>query len=171
MKELRRYVRYFNLKMPSLKGISLCTKEAAEHLRLYHEKTSDRLYTEAHATNEKRNKLLPLMVIMEKRWMDGLTNQTGLPYTKGSDYDTRPSFSKIRVRVNPDNKNELETSNGASVPIKEARVLYKMIKAGKPVHGHKVGHYTVVKMNGDLTVGCTTITRPEIERVAELLKW
>jgi hypothetical protein len=39
----------------------------------------------------------------------------------------------------------------------EGRLLYKMIKQGKDIKGHKIGYYTVISVNGVLTIGCHKI--------------
>jgi len=76
--------------------------------------------------------------------------------------------NKIYLRISGEN---IETSRSASVPIREAEILYKRIKAGKDVKGFKIGYYTVIGINGVLKIGCHEIDREEIERIATLLKW
>ena len=60
------------------------------------------------------------------------------------------------VRISRD-KTQIETSQRVKVPIDDARLLYKMIKAGKDIKGHKIGCYTVISINGVLTIGCHKI--------------
>jgi hypothetical protein len=66
---------------------------------------------------------------------------------------------------------DVQTSKGAAVTAKTAKVLYKLIKAGKDVRGFDVDGYTVLSINGVLTVGCHTIERAEIERFAKSQNW
>lgn len=99
----------------------------------------------------------------EKGWIAGKTNDTSL-YFKGKHI----GFSCTRLRLNGD---DIETSQHARAPQKDCRVLYKAIKAGKPVHGLKVGMYTVNGCNGDLTIGCHIIPRHEVDRLAVSLGW
>lgn len=69
-------------------------------------------------------------------------------YLYGMDVDyVRLSLDKTRV----------ETSQGVKVDIDEARLLYKMIKQGKDIKGHKIDSYTVISVNGVLTIGCHKI--------------
>lgn len=78
------------------------------------------------------------------------------------------SYPNIYLRVK---NNEVETSKGAKVPLKEAHLLYKMIEAGKDIKGHQIGHYTVIGINGTLKIGCHDITREEIKRFANSQNW
>jgi hypothetical protein len=75
---------------------------------------------------------------------------------------------KVYLRVKDE---EIQTSRSASVPIREAHVLYDMIKSGRDVKGFQIGYYTVIGINGVLKIGCHEIERDEMERIATLLKW
>ena len=65
----------------------------------------------------------------------------------------------------------METSKGARVSLKAAKVLFKMIKSGKDIKGFDLEGYTVIGLNGVLTIGCHAIERKEINRLAALLNW
>lgn len=65
----------------------------------------------------------------------------------------------------------VETSKGAIVPLREAKLLYDMIEAGKDIVGHRIGSYTVISLNGVLTIGCHKIEREEIKRFASVMGW
>ena len=60
------------------------------------------------------------------------------------------------VRLSKD-RTKVETSQRVRVSIDDARLLYKMIKAGKDIKGHKIDSYTVISVNGVLTIGCHKI--------------
>lgn len=67
---------------------------------------------------------------------------------------------------------EVETSLGAKVPMNEAKLLYSAIKANKPVHGIKIGYYTVNSYsNGILSIGCHKLHDSEINRFATAQGW
>jgi len=53
--------------------------------------------------------------------------------------------------------NFVETSQNVRVSAKEAKVLYSLIQAGKDIKGFKIGSYTVISINGTLTIGCHKI--------------
>jgi hypothetical protein len=65
----------------------------------------------------------------------------------------------------------IETTRGASVPIREARILYDRIRMGKDIKGFQIGYYTVIGINGTLKIGCHEIERDEINRLAKSLNW
>jgi hypothetical protein len=65
----------------------------------------------------------------------------------------------------------VETSMGAQVPLKEAEILFRMAQTGKDVKGHQIGYYTVISLNGVLTIGCHKIERKEINRFAKKMGW
>jgi hypothetical protein len=66
---------------------------------------------------------------------------------------------------------EVETSKGARVSLKSAKVLFDLIRAGKDIKGHVIDGYTVISLNGVLTIGCHKIERDEIERFAKTQNW
>lgn len=63
----------------------------------------------------------------------------------------------------------VETSRGAVVSVRAARVLWHAIRAGRDIVGAEVDGYTVTNWNGTLKIGCHTIERAEVERVGALL--
>lgn len=75
---------------------------------------------------------------------------------------------KVGLRVDYD---QVETSKGARVSLKAAKVLFDLIQAGKDVKGFVIDGYTVISLNGVLTIGCHNIERSEIERFAKTQNW
>lgn len=63
------------------------------------------------------------------------------------------------------------TNHNAYVPVREAKILWERMKAGKPVHGERVGLYTVTGWNGELVIGCHHIPREIVEYFVELYNW
>ena len=100
---------------------------------------------------------------IESDWIKGETNRT--TYNKGN---KRFDFPMIRLRLNGET---VETSNYASVPVREAKILFDLIKAGKDIKGFKIGYYTVIGINGTLKIGCHTLERDEINRFSEYMGW
>ena len=70
------------------------------------------------------------------------------------------------LRINTQSGN-IETSQGVKVPIREAQILYKMIKDGKDIKGVKISNYTVISLNGTLQIGCHHINRKNMEQIGE----
>lgn len=72
------------------------------------------------------------------------------------------------LRISKDGE-RIETSQNVSVKVKEARLLYKMILAGKDIKGHKIGYYTVNSINGTLKIGCHNINIDSMHKVGKQL--
>lgn len=73
-------------------------------------------------------------------------------------------FTQTYLRVSG---NEVQTSHGASVPLIEARKLYRAMKARLDITGQRVGHFTVTSLTEQcLNIGCHCIPVSEIERIA-----
>lgn len=66
----------------------------------------------------------------------------------------------------------IQTSKGAEVSLKAGKVLFDLIQSGKDVKGFRIDdRYTVISLNGVLTIGCHKIERKEIERFAKTQNW
>ena len=121
----------------------------------------------------KRNKLIALVqqewddFKLEEKWMSGEDNRTGIYYEKAKHMF---SFTQVRLRIN-EAKNEVQTSMGANVPIREGKILWDRIKNGKDIKGFRIGHYTVIGINGTLQIGCHNIEREELVRFTKLNNW
>lgn len=163
--ELRAYVRHFNLKMPSLKGISLDTVKANSDLKQFYQKRSDKIYDQAHEINKRRDYILTENSNLEADWIAGKTDLTSIQDPLVG--DIRP-FIGVRLRKVGA---QIETTLGAFVPVRKAKLLYGAIKAGRAVAGFKIGYYTIDSMNGSLKIGCHEIARKEIDRLALSLGW
>lgn len=65
---------------------------------------------------------------------------------------------------------EVITSLGARVSLKEAKLLYRAFTAGKPIHGAKIGYFTVLSADSDrIVIGCHTIVKAEIELFGKMI--
>lgn len=74
-----------------------------------------------------------------------------------------PDYNSVYLKVDDDT---VYTSNSVQVPLKDAITLYKAYLAGKNILNAKLGHYTVVKSSKtSVTIGCTTISATELNRV------
>lgn len=95
---------------------------------------------------------------------------------KSGAHDTRLAISGDQfLRVNPSDENEIQTSAGATFPLKHAKRALKTIRAGKVYerNGHTihVGSFAIDRIDeaGNVVAGCHTIKREEIERLAAQL--
>ena len=88
---------------------------------------------------------------------------------------TEHKVSYIRTRNGQDylrlskNGKGVETSQGVSVPTKEAKLLYLAILAKKDISGWRIGHYTVNSLNGNLTIGCHKINIKSMHEIGAKL--
>lgn len=80
-------------------------------------------------------------------------------------------IEKTYLRVHPIDQDSVQTSKHAVVTIKAAKVLFHMIQTGKDIKGYTIDGYTVIGINGVLTIGCHKIERDEINRFAALMGW
>ena len=67
----------------------------------------------------------------------------------------------------------IQTSQGASVSLKAARVLWKRIKSGDSIKGIRLDdRYTVIGLDDNtLRIGCHKIKTSEVKRLARELSW
>lgn len=74
-----------------------------------------------------------------------------------------PNYNSVYLKVEND---ILHTSNSIQVPLKNAIKLYKAYLEGKNILNAKLENYTVVKSSEtSVTIGCTTISAVELNRV------
>ena len=74
-----------------------------------------------------------------------------------------PNYNSVYLKVIED---KLYTSNSITVNVMEAITLYKAYLAGKNILNARLGHYVVGKVSKEsVTIGCTTISAIELNRV------
>ena len=76
------------------------------------------------------------------------------------------SLGEDYVRISQDGQN-IETSQRVSVPIREAKILYKLIKAGKDIKVFNISGYTVIGLNDILKIGCHKINIDNMNEIGE----
>ncbi len=83
------------------------------------------------------------------------------------------NLTNVYLRAIPKDKAiQVETSMGARVDIKRAKLLYKAIKAGKDILGFDIDGYMVVEKTDEyIKIGCHKLLRTEINRFASLQGW
>ncbi len=176
VKEAREYAEYFKCKdlLPPLFGLELSGKKAQENLRKQIERQAraEQKAIERYAAKQARRKVAEIKFNESKperlaAWLRGDIISSGTI----DGFWFHAGFEHTMLRLTID-KDVIETSDGAFIPIKAGRLLYKAIKSGRPVHGFTVGHYTVKGfVDGVLTVGCHEIPIKEIERFAAVMNW
>jgi hypothetical protein len=111
-----------------------------------------------------------------KRWMRGEYTRDDSYYDLPDDDPYRRLTNTKRIYQGMETAMRIEddrvvTSRNADVPVREAKILWERMKAGKPVHGEKVGYYTVTSWNGELVIGCHHIKREVVDYFVELYNW
>lgn len=59
----------------------------------------------------------------------------------------------------------VETSQHIKVPIKDAKLLYTMIKEGRDIKGYRIAGYRVTSINGTLKIGCHNINIDSVHEI------
>ena len=88
----------------------------------------------------------------------------GRYFTFTTEYQRHNAYCRLSTDLT-----QVETSLGAKVPVREAKILLSRIREGKDVKGFQIGYYTVISLNGTLKIGCHEITREEIEYFGAIL--
>jgi hypothetical protein len=102
---------------------------------------------------------------LREMWRSGQSNETFHYHKEHGHIDL---FNSPALRIKGDN---VQTSMGANVSIREAKILLERIRVGKDIKGFQIGYYTVISMNGTLKIGCHEITRQEIEDFTKRYNW
>lgn len=81
-----------------------------------------------------------------------------------------PLLDKIYLRHNRED-GTIETSNSASILVRDAKILHSLVSDGKKVLGKTIGEFTVVGAGESYTIGCTTLTRDVMNNMCKELGW
>lgn len=167
---LNEYAKVFKLKTRFKKQINeakifdLNQAEYTEILAMQAEKERER---EEMREAKRQARLIEIEAEineMEQNWVMGLSDKTNF----SDSIIGYVSFKETRLRIKGE---EVQTSRNANVPIREAKILWSRIKAGKDIKGFKIGYYTVISINGTLKIGCHEISREELDRFIEFYNW
>lgn len=152
--------------------------EALKYMSMYKYDKRKSAYKQLMTLNANRNDMLAQVVdiieadkkakLVAKRKHDKQQQskrQVKLDRFTGGGVVYDPSYNGVYLRIKED---KLQTTNSISVPLATATLLYKRWVSGKDILGAKLDYYTVVKSTSkSVTVGCTTISAGELNRVLE----
>lgn len=151
-------------KFPKKSQLDAVEKHLKFRLKRYHELNTPEMIQKRELEREKRKakaeeKLKEKLAHDIAGWRD---------FTFNSMYSLY-SLPNVLLRVRGET---VETSRGASVPLKEARTLLRAIVAGKNVKGLTVGHFTLISVTdiGNdklIKIGCHNILLSEAQQVLE----
>jgi len=92
-------------------------------------------------------------------------------WLKGETSYTLYGLKNTRLRVSNDGET-IQTTQGAQIGIKTARLLFEAIKSKRDIVGMHVESFTVKAMDKKtITIGCHVIEFKEINRISGLLNW
>jgi hypothetical protein len=177
----RTYLRYrdFNTFVNKKKGkyfrfYSYITKGSAKERKNLLNRMKyfiDKHYDKVAAWDEKRAEISAKKEARRQREREirQLRDEQKLELWLNNEYSL-PLYSlqKAYLRISKDGK-KVQTSKGASVRVESAKILYKMIKAGKEIRGHNIDGFTVKSINGTLEIGCHSIDMDSVKKVGELI--
>ena len=116
----------------------------------------------SHLIEKSKEKLIALKAKDDERKQDSkqlLLNK----FLGHSNVKFNPNYNSVYLKVIED---KLYTSNSIIVNVIEAITLYKAYLAGKNILNARLGSYTVLKSSKEsVTIGCTTISAIELNRV------
>lgn len=119
---------------------------------------------------EYLNKQAEIIKQAEKLRIKQAKKQFKIDLKKFFDYKTNYIYNNVTnedfLRIST-NLEYIETSQGVKVPIREAKVLYQLIKAKKDIKGFNISGYTVIGLNGVLKIGCHKINLKNLHEIGE----
>ena len=142
------------------------TKAKVSKLKEYREikKIAQRLET------DKDQILLEVAEILktkEKRQLE--KNKEAIKLWRSHEKHYLHGIKNSLLRLSKDFAN-VETSGGVKIEVKKAKVLYKLIEAGKDIKGFKLDYYTVIGIKDNiLKIGCHNIPLNEVQSIGKQL--
>ena len=124
--------------------------------------TINLMKSSAHLIESNKQKLLALKEKENAKRQEARQNNLN-NFLGTTDVIFDPNYNSVYLKVIDDT---LYTSNSIQVQLSDAITLYKAYLSGKNILNAKLGSYTVVKASKEsVTIGCTTISAVELNRV------
>ena len=166
--------RVYDYSNQIAKIIDLCN----EYVELFQEKVSaedhilfdqintidihELLLSSQHLVEANKARLLALKIKEQEKHKEARQKELN-KFLGHSNVTYDPNYNSVYLKVIED---KLYTSNSITVNVMEAITLYKAYLAGKNIHNARLGHYVVGKVSKEsVTIGCTTISAIELNRV------
>ena len=166
--------RVYDYSNQIAKLIDLCN----EYVELFHEEVSaedhilldqintidihELLLSSQHLIEANRARILALKAKEDAKYQEARQNNLNR-FLGTTDVKFDPNYNSVYLKVEDD---VLFASNSVQVPLKDAIVLYKAYLSGKNILNANLSHYVVVKASKtSVTIGCTTISAIELNRV------
>ena len=166
--------RVYDYSNQIAKIIDLCN----EYVELFQEKVSaedhilfdqintidihELLLSSQHLVEANKARLLALKIKEQEKHKEARQKELN-KFLGHSNVTYDPNYNSVYLKVIED---KLYTSNSITVNVMEAITLYKAYLAGKNILNARLGHYVVGKVSKEsVTIGCTTISAIELNRV------
>lgn len=159
--DLENYCNEFNIIMPIVKPE--LTEELENRIKKQQQKQFER---EEKIRKEKELKNQLIVDLALPAW---LNNENFFLYN-GENCSTN-CVSQLDYCYLRERGGNVYTTRGANVPLRAAKTLFNLINSGKDIKGFQIGSYTVIGINGFLTIGCHKIERSEVYRFAKTQNW
>lgn len=179
--EATRYAQAFKLRLPAFfkhepENIADIRKRIAAQSAATKKARAIERANAAKMAAQIRALVVPAWIAGKEKVYDPANEKNGaqaFAYTETAMRKLPEAYLRIaeRAYMSADSVRFVETSHGAKVSLKSARVLFDMLVNGHDIKGHSIDGYTVIGINGVLTIGCHTIERAEINRFAASQSW
>ena len=167
--QIKRIIENVN-KYIEVHEIKKLSKEVKAHLKDIESIDIDNLIeSSTEVIKRDQERLLKIKKLEDKKKQESRQNTLdrflGQVYNKSNKstikYD--PNYNSVYLKVDGES---IKTSNSIVVPLRESLTLYRAYLSGKNILGLNLGHYSVVKSSKEsVTIGCTTISAKELNRV------
>ena len=167
--QIKRIIDNVN-KYIEVHEIKKLSKESKVHLKDIKSIDIDNLIeSSAEVIKRDKERLLKIKKLEDKKKQESRQNTLdrflGQVYNKSDKSTVKydPNYNSVYLKVDGES---IKTTNSIVVPLRESLVLYRRYLDGKNILGINLGHYSVVKSSKEsVTIGCTTISAKELNRV------
>lgn len=167
--QIKRIIDNVN-KYIEVHQIKKLSKEVKAHLKDIKSIDIDNLIeSSAEVIKRDQERLLKIKKLEDKKKQESRQNTLdrflGQVYNKSDKSTVKydPNYNSVYLKVDGES---IKTTNSIVVPLRESLALYRAYLSGKNIHGLNLGHYSVVKSSKEsVTIGCTTISAKELNRV------
>jgi hypothetical protein len=119
--------------------------------------------------NENEAHIQALMEVAYRVWESVIADDTRTAWLSGDDQAQMPYDGSVLLRLIK-NETEIETSQGAYVPVSEAKALWYDMQNKIDIKNRRIGSYTISGIHdGKLIIGCHCIPLREVARMAVML--
>lgn len=154
--QLQLLIKTFNIKGWKVPVYDFTNPEAITTVIIERNKKAEAKRKRQAAKQRKQDKIDRVEFLEDvKKWKTGEIQSAYR--IKHSRFIDEADFCRI-------NEDTVESMRSANIPLKEAILALKRIRAGKPIKGLQLGHYTVISYDGaDLKIGCHNFPQAEID--------